>query len=453
MNAIVTLCSDQMLPLHTITGAVKDEYCDRWKNSCTHLVKRVPETCGAVAGYERMEFILELMKSNHEIKWFWAQGVDTMLMNHRTTMDRFFDLDYHFIISHDGNALNADSYVVRNSDVGRRFLKDLINNRKWYIENHPWADSQAITDAQANSLWSQAIKVVPQKSFNSYDERLYPDRSGRGRVSMFTDGDFLIHWPGLSMEHRLELAHRYRKRIVWDGGAKTLSFSLYGSNPKYTTGMLRNIELASIIYPDWCISIYHRDVPENVFEAMSYENCISMNDNPWCPPMMQRFLVADDHRFERFCIRDADSRLSWREKVAVDDWVESDLILHVGKDHPSQRDMNGCFWGATWHRKDGWHATSMEQLMKEWLASPENTFEFGAYGQDEAFAQQKIWPWAKDSCLLHDSVPDRRALYPMAKPFSTKRHPWPRFCGEVWMIDKNGDEYPRNTDWESCPLE
>ena len=47
--------------------------------------------------------------------------------------------------------------------------------------------------------------------------------------------------------------------------------------------------------------------------------------------------------------RDLDSRLSFREKMAVDEWVESGLRFHVMRDHPSHSmwPMSGGMWGGT----------------------------------------------------------------------------------------------------------
>ena len=57
--------------------------------------------------------------------------------------------------------------------------------------------------------------------------------------------------------------------------------------------------------------------------------------------------VAGDAAVQRFVARDVDSRLSFREKMAVDEWVESGLRLHVMRDHPSHKNhpMAAGMWG------------------------------------------------------------------------------------------------------------
>ena len=32
---------------------------------------------------------------------------------------------------------------------------------------------------------------------------------------------------------------------------KVISFSLYGNDPKYTIGMIKNVNISKELYPDW----------------------------------------------------------------------------------------------------------------------------------------------------------------------------------------------------------
>ena len=63
--------------------------------------------------------------------------------------------------------------------------------------------------------------------------------------------------------------------------------------------------------------------------------------------MFWRFLVANDHTVDRYIIRDADSRVSQRERDAVNDWINSGLKFHTMKDHPKHHGwpILGGTWG------------------------------------------------------------------------------------------------------------
>ena len=69
----------------------------------------------------------------------------------------------------------------------------------------------------------------------------------------------------------------------------------------------------------------------------------SLNSMSW------RFLPASDSAVQRFCVRDIDSRLSIREKAAVDDWMKLGEKFHVMRDHPSHSKyaMSGGMWCGT----------------------------------------------------------------------------------------------------------
>jgi hypothetical protein len=76
---------------------------------------------------------------------------------------------------------------------------------------------------------------------------------------------------------------------------------------------------------------------------------INMTNNSITNKMSWRFLVASDPNIERYVIRDIDSRISRREKLAVDEWIASGKQFHVMRDHPSHSNnaMSGGMWGGT----------------------------------------------------------------------------------------------------------
>ena len=43
---------------------------------------------------------------------------------------------------------------------------------------------------------------------------------------------------------------------------RIISYGLYGANPRYVVGVLRNAELAPLVYPGWKVRVYlDRTVP------------------------------------------------------------------------------------------------------------------------------------------------------------------------------------------------
>jgi glycosyltransferase involved in cell wall biosynthesis len=50
---------------------------------------------------------------------------------------------------------------------------------------------------------------------------------------------------------------------------KIISFSIWGENPKYTIGAIKNAELSLEIYPDWICRFYiGKSVPYDIIETL-----------------------------------------------------------------------------------------------------------------------------------------------------------------------------------------
>lgn len=236
---------------------------------------------------------------------------------------------------------------------------------------------------------------------------------------------------------------------------KVISYSCWGSSLKYLVGMLRNIEGCRRFYPGWDIVIYgDRAATAWLLDRSDFGKDIKgffIPDGHWCPRMMQRYLIADDPTVERFLSRDADSRISQREVDAVNEWIAEDRILHVMRDHPAHcRAIMGGLFGLM-PRRSNWEMPSMVRLMKSFLAALPEIPNPHAYLVDELFLATQIWPWAKVSATQHASV--CREHYPGAKPFPTPRKDFPRFVGEVWKVNDDWTEQPRDNDWRTLGKE
>lgn len=230
-----------------------------------------------------------------------------------------------------------------------------------------------------------------------------------------------------------------------------ISFALYGSIKKYTTGAIKNAELAAKFYPGWhCMFHVSKSVPvETVSTLIQFENValktlpdyypnqpVSLNN---IPGMFTRFLPFDGSVYERVISRDADSRICQREVDAVNEWIESGALLHSLADHPAHaRKLNGGLFGL--YTKFA-HIPMREALT--WCVTKCRPID---YGDDQEFLCNEVYPRFAHSVLRHDSF--SRHAYPGALPFPTKRV-GQDFCGQVF------DEHdtPRDFDRVQIPLE
>jgi hypothetical protein len=147
--------------------------------------------------------------------------------------------------------------------------------------------------------------------------------------------------------------------------------------------------------------------------------------------MFWRFFAVDLPNSEYSIFRDTDSRISLREKLAVDEWLSSGKTLHVMRDHPYHmipcgNDRLGIL-GGMWGIK-----SKKIPLTKMINAYPNKGKIF--YGEDQTFLKTVFSLFENDRCT-HDEFFEK-------SPFPLFRQNG-RFIGE--RIDEN--ENPLTDDY------
>jgi hypothetical protein len=175
---------------------------------------------------------------------------------------------------------------------------------------------------------------------------------------------------------------------------KIISFCLWGNSPKYCVGAIRNGELAPKIYTGWTPRFHvHKDVEEKYLGKLQNlgEICLMDIEASWTS-MYWRFLPAQDPDCDVFICRDTDSRLSLRERVAVQEWMDSDYLYHIMRDHPHHGfPMLGGMCG---FKRDGY--PKLLKNLSEW-PKPQNE-----YGCDYRFFGEKLYPNIRSESMEHD---------------------------------------------------
>jgi len=203
---------------------------------------------------------------------------------------------------------------------------------------------------------------------------------------------------------------RRRKRGVSKISMKVISFSLWGQDPKYTIGAIRNAELAREVYPDWMCRFYvGQSVPSPILyklEEMKNVQIIRKQEFGDWRGMFWRFEPASEDDVEVMISRDTDSRLGFREKAAVDEWLSSDKGFHIMRDHPHHGyHVLGGMWGA----KSG-VVSDMKQLIDDFAQEDE-------YGTDYKFFAEVVIPnLNKNVIMAHDEFFDTDGVsFPMPR--------------------------------------
>lgn len=174
-----------------------------------------------------------------------------------------------------------------------------------------------------------------------------------------------------------------------------ITFSLFGNNPLYCVGAVENARLAKQIYPDWIARFYVADdvSEEYISQLKDYgAEVIICHRNSSYDGLNWRFRPFIDDYVHFWISRDCDSRLSWRERRAVDEWIQSDKSFHLMRDsHNHLYEIMAGMFGVNnklFHQRYG----------KINLDNPNaNRRE-----DDQTILTNVIWPLIKLDHLCHD---------------------------------------------------
>jgi hypothetical protein len=221
---------------------------------------------------------------------------------------------------------------------------------------------------------------------------------------------------------------------------RVITFSLWGDNSTYNIGAIKNAELATHFFPDFeCWFYIHiptvSEITINTLEKMSNVKIIrKVGDLNTCKPMCWRFEAIDEPDVEIMMSRDTDTRILLREKLAVDEWLESGKLFHIMRDHPHHHNPNTKIMGGMFGTK------KIPEINWTNLYNTINQTYHRDY--DQTLLNNHIYPIIKNNSLVHTSF----NMYPNE---NSKRFPIPydsdyRFVGEYVYADESRSQYHIN---------
>lgn len=188
---------------------------------------------------------------------------------------------------------------------------------------------------------------------------------------------------------------------------KVISFSLWGggcptqccSNDFYI-GAIKNSKLALEMYPNFeCWFYVHKEsVPQHIIDELNnFSNTkiiYKTGDLNKIKPMTWRFESIDNPDVEINLSRDTDTRILLREKLAVEEWIKSDKLFHIMRDHPHHRYpiLGGMF------------GTKKNKEIPSWTDLINNKiYQKSSRDYDQTFLKNIIYPIIKNVSLIHSS--------------------------------------------------
>jgi hypothetical protein len=183
--------------------------------------------------------------------------------------------------------------------------------------------------------------------------------------------------------------------------ANVIAYVLWGNAPRYTVVLSENVRIWPHLFPGWTLRVYcDQSVPEDFVAWLGRHGVqvvrqdLGEGEFPH-RRLLWRFHVASDPAVRRFLVRDADSLLTVKERVAVDDWLRSDRYFHLMRDWWTHTDlMLAGMWGGVGGVLPP-HNTIVAAY-KGWREQTEHV--------DQDLLTEVVWPIARQSVLIDDST-------------------------------------------------
>ena len=200
MIAKISCWNDSCQAVADLTTPNHLAYCDKYNYQVYHS-KEIPNDKHPVWG--RVALLRKVMNENsHE--WFVLTDIDLLFMNFSISLESFLN-GFDLITSYDIHGLNCGVLFVRNCEWSKNFVeKWLTDGSKYYSSfiNQEQTSLAYFLYQEPKEHW----QVVSQKYFNSFPYHQYDLHYPEGN---YEDGDFIIHFPGMDNDKRINLIQEY----------------------------------------------------------------------------------------------------------------------------------------------------------------------------------------------------------------------------------------------------
>ena len=216
------------------------------------------------------------------------------------------------------------------------------------------------------------------------------------------------------------------------------SFCIYGPmNPLYYTGLLENLELVRRHYPaSWRVFVYTgADVPEDYKERLrSYPNVVLRETGELgMLNRVHRFFAMNEEGVEVLFVRDADSRIHWRDRWTIQHFLSNPQFLaETTRDHKQHTaKMMGGLWAI--RRIAGIDMRHELDIYKRKVVNH-------GYAYDQDFLTERVYPQVRRRMVVHrcSDAPIFDKEHDVLIPFP---YSFDIYCGRV-----------ENTDYADAPM-
>lgn len=149
-------------------------------------------------GYQKTELVATILSRSDAL---FVVDADTLITNLHTKLESFLADDRGLFITKDENGINAGSYLIRNTALSQVFLRSVLG-----LEGAPsmLGEQDAMRWIFETGSFGHLVHFLPHPSINSY---LYGEygKIKTHEEGQWQSGDFLLHLPGMTNEHRIDI--------------------------------------------------------------------------------------------------------------------------------------------------------------------------------------------------------------------------------------------------------
>lgn len=219
---------------------------------------------------------------------------------------------------------------------------------------------------------------------------------------------------------------------------RVFSFSLFGSAEKYWHGLLVNIDVIQKNFPGWEVYVwYGGGTPDDIVSKIKEIPIVKLipTNETGLINMSYRFFSIDDPEVEVAIIRDADSRVYERDRMCIQEFVNSNKLFHIIRDHPNHHHR---IMGGMWGIKKGLLHKKLQDIFIEWRQTNTAT----EFWNDMDFLRDIFYPAVIPVAMIHDELQNfevNQIKTPFPYPLDDgKKH----FIGQIYHFDDKQNEMP-----------
>lgn len=178
------------------------------------------------------------------------------------------------------------------------------------------------------------------------------------------------------------------------------SFCLYGPYAEmYYRGMKENIALVATHFPGWKVYVYvGPDVTEDMMQFLRNQPNVVVRETgvTGAPNMIHRFYAIDEPDVQLMMVRDADSRIHWKDRWAIREFVKSSFLVHTVRDNKEHTaKMMGGLWGIK--------KAAGINMRETYAAFKDEVDAEKSLGHDQNFLGEVLYPQIWKNLLVHYS--------------------------------------------------